>query len=246
MSDYDRIGHGYAARRRPDPRVARCIHDALGDARTVVNVGAGTGNYEPAGRDVVAVEPSRTMIAQRAAGAAPVVRAIAEALPFDTGTFDAALAILTVHHWHDRARGLAELRRAARRQVVFTFEPEWSDAAWITDYWPEIRAVDTEIDPPDVAFLSRHLDVRDVVVVPIPSDCTDGFGAAYWARPEAYLTGEVQAGMSCFTQLSATARAAGIDRLRADLASGAWDARHGHLRAQRERDVGYRVVVAGT
>jgi SAM-dependent methyltransferase len=245
VSDYDRIGHGYAGMRQADPRVARLIHAALGAARTIVNVGAGTGNYEPADRDVVAVEPSTVMITQRTSTAAPVVQAVAEALPFADGRFDAALAILTVHHWHDRARGLAELQRVARRQVVFSYEAGWVDSAWIMDYWPQIRDVATEVDPPDVACLARHLDVADVVVVPVPRDCTDGFGAAYWGRPEAYLGADVQAGMSCFTQLTAEARAAGNERLRADLESGAWDARHGHLRREPELDVGYRIVIAG-
>lgn len=245
MSDYDRIGHGYAALRTPDPRIARLIHAALGDASTIVNVGAGTGNYEPDDRDVVAVEPSVTMIAQRAADAAPVVRAVAESLPFADEMFAAALAILTVHHWHERVRGLAEMQRVAARQVVLSYEAGWVDSAWIMDYWPEIREVPSEVDPPDVAFLTRHLDVREVIVVPVPHDCTDGFGAAYWARPEAYLGADVQAGMSCFTQLTAQQRVAGNERLRADLESGRWDARHGHLRHEVERDVGYRIVVAG-
>jgi SAM-dependent methyltransferase len=242
---YERIGHGYASARREDPRIGAHVRDALGPVRTVVNVGAGTGNYEPPDLAVVAVEPSAVMIAQRGGRPAPVVRGVAEALPFPRGRFDAALAFLTVHHWSDLARGVAELRRVARRQVVFLFESSVTAGFWAIEYWPEALDVPTEREAPGVDRLSELLDVCEVRPVPVPFDCTDGFGAAYWGRPEAYLDPDVQAGMSWLAVLPGEVRAAGSARLEADLASGAWDRRLGHLRGMAELDVGYRLVIAG-
>jgi SAM-dependent methyltransferase len=244
---YDRIGRSYTRTRRADPRVAARLHAALGDARTVVNVGAGTGNYEPGDRTVIAVEPSPTMIAQRGHGTAPVVRAVAEALPFPDGTFDASLAIFTVHHWPDPERGLRELRRVARRQVFVSFDHALDDTFWLVEeYFPEIRALDTSGDAHASTGIARVLDVRSVEPMPVPADCIDGFAACFWNRPEAYVEPDVQAGISCLAMLDAGVRARGTRQLRTDLESGAWDARHGHLRALTELDVGYRVIVAGS
>ena len=242
---YDRIGRSYGRTRREDPRIAAQILEGLGDARTVVNVGAGTGSYEPSDRDVVAVEPSVEMLRQRAAGSAPAVRGVAEALPFADEQFDAALAVLTVHHWTDAAAGLRELRRVASRQVVFFFEPLQTHDFWGLEYFPEAKLLPSELSPPDEALLRRHLDVRDVRQLLVPNDCLDGFGAAFWARPEAYLEADVQAGMSWLALLSEEARARGTQRLHDDLATGAWDRRHGHLRSQPHFDAGYRLAVAG-
>ena len=242
---YERIGHGYAGARREDPRVAAHVRDALAPARTVVNVGAGTGNYEPPDLAVVAVEPSEVMIRQRRGRAAPAVRGVAEALPFPEGAFDASLAFLTVHHWSDLTRGTAELRRVTRRQVVFLFEPSVTSGFWATDYFPEALEVPTEREAPGVERLRTLLDVREVRPFPVPSDCTDGFGAAYWGRPEAYLDPDVQAGMSWLAVLPADVRARGTARLADDLRSGAWDRRLGHLRDLPELDAGYRLVIAG-
>ena len=243
---YDRIGRTYTAARRTDPRIAAPIHRALGDARTVCNVGAGAGSYEPADRAVVAVEPSEVMVRQRAVDAAPVVRAVAESLPFPTHTFDAAMAVLTAHHWRDLGAGLAEMRRVAPRQVIFYFEPSWSQHAWIiTDYFPQVVDLPTERAAPGADDFRAHLDVVSIVPVPVPTDCTDGFGAAYWNRPAAYLDPIVQQGMSFFAQLDDDALAEGSARLAADLESGAWERRHGHLRDLDECDCGYRLLVAG-
>jgi SAM-dependent methyltransferase len=242
---YQTIGVGYARTRRSDPRIAGHIHAALGDAGRVLNVGAGTGSYEPVDRRVVALEPSDVMIEQRSAGAAPVVRGMAEDLPFRTGSFDAALAVLTVHHWGDRPRGLAELRRVAPRQVVFLFDPTAVEQLWMLRFWPEVLDLETERQAPGVRDLGDDLDIRTVEVVPVPRDCIDGFGGAYWARPERYLDPEVQAGMSSLAQLPPALRARGTERLRRALASGEWDARFGALREQAEIDLGYRLVVAG-
>jgi len=248
MTRYDAIGRSYSRTRRPDPRLAARVHVALGDARTVVNVGAGTGSYEPSDRAVVAVDPSATMPAQRAPGAAPCVLGVAEHLPFPDSVFDAALAVLTVHHWSDREAGLHEMRRVAHRQVVFFFEPSFGPEFWlVSDYLPDLYdRLATERDAPAGADIARVLDVQSVAPVPVPADCVDGFGACYWNRPEAYLDPDVQAGMSSFAQLDADTRNRVTEQLRADLDSGAWDARHGHLRSLSEFDAGYRILVGGT
>jgi SAM-dependent methyltransferase len=243
---YDTIGRTYAATRRADPRIAARIRAAIGDVTSVVNVGAGAGSYEPDDCAVVAVEPSRTMLEQRAAGAAPAVQAVAERLPFPDRTFDAALAVLTVHHWSDIERGLREMQRVAPRQVVFYFEPAWSSSLWlVTDYFPEILDLPTEQTAPDGARLAATLNVQRTEVVLVPADCTDGFGGCFWSRPERYVDPDVQAGMSCFAQLDPALRAARTEQLRADLASGAWDAKYAALRQMDEKDFGYRILVAG-
>ena len=244
---YDRIGTSYTRTRRTEPRIAARLHAALGTGRRIVNVGAGTGNYEPADREVIAVEPSPTMIAQRPAGAAPVVRAFAEALPFPDESFDASLAVFTVHHWPDAERGLRELRRVARRQVFLSFDSGFDVSFWlVTDYFPEITALDTEQTSQSAAEIARVLDVYHVEPVPVPADCVDGFAACYWNRPEAYIDPDVQAGISCLAMLDPDVIARGTQQLRADLASGAWDERHGYLRGLDEFDVGYQLVVAGS
>ena len=240
---YDRIGHGYADLRRPDQRIASLIGQALGPG-TVVNVGAGTGSYEPAST-LVAVEPSAVMVGQRLAGAAPAVQAVAEALPFADGAFDAALAVLTTHHWTDPAAGLAELVRVARRQVVLTWDQQFvASRFWfVTDYLPEIAEAES-----DRAAFRAVVDAwpsARTVVVHVPWDCTDGFFAAYWRRPEAYLEPHVRAAISSFAFQPAERVDAAVARLAADLEDGSWNARHGHLRALPELDCGYRLVVGG-
>jgi SAM-dependent methyltransferase len=241
---YDTIGVGYRALRRPDPRIAAAIVEALGPARTVVNVGAGAGSYEPADRRVVAVEPSREMIRQRPGDAAPVVQASATALPFRTGVFDAALAVLTVHHWPDRAQGLAELRRVARaRVVILTWEPG-AAPFWLTeDYFPELVAADRGIFPTR-AELARHLGPVELRPLPIPHDCVDGFLGAYWRRPRAYLDAAVRGAISTFSKLPDVKP--GLDRLRRDLDDGAWARRHASLMARDTLDLGYRLVISET
>jgi SAM-dependent methyltransferase len=240
---YDSIGKRYTEVRREDPRIAARIRAALGDARTVVNVGAGTGSYEPADLEVVAVEPSETMIAQRPEGTAPVVRAFAEELPFKDGSFDAAIAVLTDHHWSDHARGLAEMRRVARRVVLFTWDPATVFDGWVVrDYFPAI----VDLIPGDYRFahtLARLGDAR-AEPVPVPHDCLDGFFHAYWRRPDAYLSREVRAGISVFARLDGAAVDAGVRRLRRDLQSGEWERRNGHLLELEELDLGYRLVTA--
>lgn len=238
---YDRIGTTYAARRRPDPRIAARIAGALGPARRVLNVGAGTGSYEPDDRDVTAVEPSSEMIRKRPPGSARVVQASAEALPFEDGAFDAAMAVLTVHHWTDKAAGLAEMRRVTRGPVVIlTYDPG-HEAFWLFDYFPGIPFLDSATMP-ELADFETWLGPVSVSAVPVPHDCRDGFLGAYWRRPEAYLDPEVRAGMSCFWAIGGAAE--GLRRLEADLESGAWAGKYGAVLELDALDVGYRLVVA--
>ncbi len=241
MELYDRIGHGYRALRRPDPRIADRILAALEGTRSIVNVGAGVGSYEPHDRAVVAVEPSMVMIRQRGPDAAPTVRASATALPFDDDTFDASLAVLTLHHWPDRERGIEQLRRTARDRVVILTWEFAAGAFWIHDYFPEIAEMDRPIFP-SMSDLRRQLGQIRVVDVPIPHDCTDGFLGAYWRRPAAYLEAGVRAAISCFAKLADPTP--GLARLRGDLGSGRWQRRYGHLLERSELDLGYRLVVA--
>lgn len=241
---YDTIGRRYARGRRPDPRIAAQLTAALGDARSVLNVGAGTGSYEPPDRRVVAVEPSAVMLAQRPHGAATAVQARAEALPFPDQSFDAVMAVLTLHHWADRARGLAECARVARRRVVLlTWDPAAEPFWLLRDYFPDFVVADRQAFPPMSAYTEAFGPRAQVEVaaVPIPRDCVDGMLGAYWARPAAYLDAAVRAGMSSFTRPGTEA---GLAQLHSDLATGVWQARHGHLLAADAMDVGYRLVVA--
>jgi len=239
---YDRIGVGYRDFRRPDPRLDLAITRALSRAETVVNVGAGAGSYEPADRSVVAVEPAMTMIRQRRPGSAPVVQASATELPFRDDGFAAALAILTVHHWPDQARGLDELARVARRRiVVVTWDPSTSGFWLVDDYFPEIVELDRPIFPSIEAF-KRAFGRVEVLPLPIPHDCVDGFLGAYWRRPHAYLDVGVRGAISTFAKLRDLEP--GLDRLRRDLADGTWVRRHGDLLDRSEMDLGYRIVIA--
>ncbi|MCU1453776.1 MAG: SAM-dependent methyltransferase [Acidimicrobiales bacterium] len=243
--EYDTIGVGYARARRPDPRIAAQIDQALGPARSVLNVGAGTGSYEAGGRRVVAVEPSALMLAQRPRQAAPAVRARAEALPVRDGAFDAGLVVLSLHHWTDPWAGLAELRRVTRRQVVLTFEPDAYEGFWlIDDYLPSIVDLPAA-RPPAVAAIAAALGGARVVDVPVPHDCVDGFLWAWWRRPAAYLDPHVRAAISAIAQLPQPVVAHAMERLAADLASGRWHERHGHLLDRTEIDSGFRLVITG-
>ena len=239
---YDEIGIGYRDYRRPDPRLATPILRALGEADTVVNVGAGAGSYEPTDRSVVAVEPSLAMIRQRRAGSAPVVQASATHLPFRDAAFAAALAVLTVHHWPDRARGLTELARVAqRRLVIVTWDPAASGFWLIEDYFPAISEIDRQILPSieELRGVLGDIEVRPLLV---PHDCIDGFLGAYWQRPYAYLDAGVRSAMSTFSKIRDVG--SGLARLRSDLEDGTWERRYGHLLRQSDIDMGYRLVIA--
>jgi SAM-dependent methyltransferase len=241
---YDRIGVGYADLRVPDARIAASVWGALGDAWTVVNVGAGTGSYEPP-LHVVAVEPSEVMLQQRPAGAPIAVQAVAEALPFVDGAFDAALAVLTTHHWSDAELGLAEMARVSRRQVVLSWDQAFTaEHFWfLTDYLPE--AAEREAGLAAVDTVSAAWPDAHVLPVPIPWDCTDGFFAAYWRRPEAYLVPEVRASISGLALMDQDLVLDAVRRLAADLDSGAWARRHEGLLSSEQLDCGYRLVVRG-
>ena len=238
---YDTIGVDYANLRKPDPRIAAQIHAALGDAVSVLNVGAGAGSYEATGREVTALEPSAEMIAQRPAGAAPAVQGQAEALPFADDSFDAVMAILTIHHWSDQAQGLAEMRRVARQRVVLlTYDPEFR-GQWQTHYWPGLIGLDDEAMP-KMDFFEQHLGPVTISPVLVPHDCSDGFLYAYWRRPQAYLDPRIRQGSSAFWLIEGVED--GVRRLEDDLGSGAWGERNAALLTQESADMGYRLVVA--
>ena len=246
---YDRIGTSYATTRRTDPRLAAAIWCALGDARTVLNVGAGAGNYELDDRELTALEPSPVMIAQRPPGSAPVVRGRAEELPFGDGSFDAVMAVLSDHHWSDRRRGLDELRRVARRRVVlFNANPAEADLFWLTtEYLPEfLELIPARYRQPGAweTELEDSLGAVALTAVAVPHDCRDGFYGAYWRRPEAYLRPEVRAGISVFAQLSSAAVHRAVDALAADLETGRWHERHRELLTMDELHLGYYVISA--
>ncbi|MFZ4688864.1 MAG: class I SAM-dependent methyltransferase [Polymorphobacter sp.] len=238
---YDTIGVDYAALRRPDPRIAAQIVAALGPAETILNVGAGSGSYEPAGRTITAVEPSAEMIRQRQPSAATVVQGNAEDLPFGDRSFDAAMAILTVHHWHDPARGLREMRRVTRGPVVIlTYDPSFR-GFWLADYVPQLVALD-DVRMPPLGLYAAALGPVDIAPVPIPHDCVDGFLCAYWRRPAAYLDPRIRAAMSSFWAVGDVS--AQMARLARDLADEAWTRRYGAMLQQDACDLGYRLVVA--
>lgn len=242
--DYDRHGRTYARMRRPDPRIEARIHAALGDARTVLNVGAGTGSYEPRDRWVLAVEPSATMRAQRPPGAAPAIDARAEALPLDDDAVEAAMASITVHHWDPPEAGLAELRRVARgRVVVFTMDLA-ALPAWQRDHLGECLRIEGPRFP-TVERVANALggEIR-IESIPTPADCTDGFLESCWNRPERLLDPAVRACQSMWTLLPPGLEDRIVARLRDDLESGRWDAEHGHLRERESYDGCLRLVIS--
>jgi SAM-dependent methyltransferase len=242
--DYDLRGGGYARHRRSDPRIAARIHAALGDAATVLNVGAGTGSYEPTDRWVLAVEPSGTMRAQRPTGAAPAIAARAEALPFDDDAVDAAMACVTIHHWDPPETGLAELRRVARGPVViFTFALECMPP-WQRDLLRDALEIERQRFP-SVEDVAAALGGRTRIErIATPADCADGFVEAFWRRPEALLDPGVRASQSMWTLLEPGVEERIVARLERDLASGAWDEAHGHLRERDHFDGSLRLVIS--
>ncbi|MBO8195575.1 methyltransferase domain-containing protein [Streptomyces oryzae] len=245
MATYDTLGATYGRTRQPDPRIAARIVAALGDAQDVINVGAGTGSYEPP-RTVLALEPSRIMLAQRPQGSAPAAQAVAERLPLRDNAADAVMALLTIHHWTDVAAGIRELRRVARRRIVIlTWDQQlFRERFWLVrDYLPAVAAFDdTRAVPP--GRLADLLGGARPEPVPVPHDCTDGFAAAYWRRPHAYLDPQVRAGISMLAQTGEDALAPGLNRLADDLTTGRWHTRYADLLARDTVDVGYRLVVA--
>jgi SAM-dependent methyltransferase len=242
---YDTIGTAYSVTRRTEPRIAAQVWAALGDARTVLNIGAGTGSYEPTDRHVTAVEPSAVMRAQRAEDAARCVAATAESLPFDDQSFDAAMAFATVHHWQDPVAGLREMRRVARRVVVFTCDTSdesWLNRFWLTrDYLPEAAAL--RVGRPSLAELADAIGAQMESVL-IPWDCVDGFFEAYWRRPEAYLDEDVRRGISVWAKVGPVAELRAVRSLRDDLASGRWLERNRDLVDLEAAELGLRLLIA--
>ena len=240
---YNRLGLTYSDFRQPDPRIEAAIWDALGDARSVVNVGAGAGSYEPTARDVIAVEPSPVMIAQRPPNAAPALEGVAEALPLDDKSVEAAMGVLTIHHWPDLAAGLVEMRRVARQRIVLlTIDTAKNSEVWtLADYFPEAMALERELMP-SIESLKSSLPRATIAAVPAPSRCRDEFTSALWDRPELFLDPDLLRSSSLWHHLSPATIERGQERLRADLQSGAWDERHGHLRSQPELDIGLRLI----
>ena len=238
---YDAIGHGYGAARRTEPRIAAQIWEALGDARTVLNVGAGTGSYEPPDRDVIAVEPSAVMRAQRPPRAAPCLAAEAGGLPFRDRCFDAAMAVLSDHHWPDPVAGWREMQLIARRVVVFQFDTSHPERFWLTrDYLPEFGQL--AVGRPLLAELARVIGAHSVPV-PVPWDCLDGFFHAYWRRPAAYLRHEVRRGTSVWGRVGPAAENRAVTALRADLASGRWAERNAGILDLDRADLGALLLI---
>lgn len=238
---YNTIGVGYSNLRKPDPRIEQTINTALGAVQTVLNVGAGTGSYEPTDRIVTALEPSIEMIRQRPPGSARAKQGTAEHMPFDDDQFDAAMAVLTIHHWSDVEAGLLEMRRVAKKRlVILTFDPA-APYFWLADYIPEIVELDQPIMP-KLSEFGRILGKVEITTVPVPHDCSDGFLGAYWRRPEAYLNPLVRAAISTFAKLDNISGQ--LDKLSSDLNSGVWAEKNAHLLELDSLDIGYRLVVA--
>ncbi|MGI8879060.1 MAG: class I SAM-dependent methyltransferase [Jatrophihabitans sp.] len=243
--DYETGGRDYAVQRRTDPRIAAYVHAALGQARTVLNVGAGAGSYEPEDREVTAVEPSESMRSQRPAHLAAAIDAVAEDLPFADDSFDAVMATVTIHQWPELDRGLRELRRVSRGPVVIlVIDGPALGQFWLAEYAPELIATEQRRFP-DVEHVRAVLGGTSTVTsVPVPIDCVDGFGEAYYARPEGFLDPTVRQSQSAWVFLDAAAVERAVAHLRADLESGEWDRRYGSLRDQPEYDGSLRLIVA--
>jgi SAM-dependent methyltransferase len=244
-SSYDHTGLGYTVTRRPDPRIATRIHEALGDACSIVNVGTGAGSYEPRDREVVPIEPSKRMTSQRAPELTPASRGHAENLPLAADSVDAAMACMTLHHWTDWRIGVHELRRVARKRVViFTYDRTYAKRFWLLrDYLPKLARLDCERFPTIDEQLAATGEEVEIEPVPIPHDCEDGFLGAYWRRPTAYLNEHVRAGISTFHLPGAMRLLDGLDELAEDLKTGRWEERNRDILDLEELDLGYRLLV---
>jgi SAM-dependent methyltransferase len=242
---YDRIGREYTTNRRADPRWEAIVAAQIGDARRIVNIGAGTGSYEPPGREVLAIEPSGVMLEQRSPNAAPAVRAVAADLPLTAGCADVVMAILTVHHWSDWECGLAELCRVAPRRIVFAIDFEVHSQFWLLqEYLPEVLEHTLQCAP-EAGVIAEAIGATTSIDMPVYRDLRDGVLGAYWCRPEQYLDHRVRANNSGTALAHPETTALGIARLEADLASGAWYERHSDLLERESIDMGYRLLVAG-
>jgi SAM-dependent methyltransferase len=244
--NYDKLGQQYSGYRQTDPRIAAYVHQALGYAKTVLNIGAGAGSYEPVDRYVMAVEPSAVMRAQRNGNnKVPAINAKADSLPFDDNAFDASMAMITVHHWPDIQKGLGELRRVTRRQVIImTFDPAVLDSFWNAHYFPELIEVE-KARFPTIEFITQALGGKcSIVPVPVPLDCVDGFQEAFYGRPEAFLQKEVRLSQSAWSFLPEGVEEKLVKVLEEDLQSGEWDKKYGHYRTEPTFTCALRLVVA--
>lgn len=244
--DYDKLGQKYSGYRQTDPRIAEYVTAALGNAKTVLNVGAGAGSYEPAGKYIVAVEPSSVMRSQRLQnGKVPAIDAKADNLPFDDNSFDASMAMVTVHHWPDMDKGLKELRRVTKGQVVImTFDPDQLDNFWNASYFPDVIEVE-KARYPTIDFIKNSLGGNcDVIAIPIPLDCVDGFQEAFYGRPEAFLEKEVRLSQSAWGFVSKEREEEMVKLLEDDLKSGEWDRKYGHFRTQPTFTCALRLVIS--
>jgi SAM-dependent methyltransferase len=244
--DYDKLGQKYSGYRQTDPRIAAYVNKALGDAKTILNVGAGAGSYEPSDKYVVAVEPSITMREQRKANyKVPAINAKADNLPFDDNSFDASMAMVTVHHWPDMNKGLKELRRVTKNQVIImTFDPDALDNFWNANYFPELIEVE-KARYPTIEFIQNALGGNcEVVSIPIPLDCVDGFQEAFYGRPEAFLEKNVRLSQSAWGFLPKEIEDKLVTALETDLKSGEWDKKYGHFRTQPTFTCALRLVIS--
>jgi SAM-dependent methyltransferase len=239
---YDEIGINYSVTRCTDPEIAKQLYSELDAAIRIVNIGAGTGSYEPENMQLVAVEPSAEMISQRKTGSYPVEKAFAEKLPFENSSFSHAMTVLSMHHWENRPLAFSEINRVATEKfVAITWDPE-SEPFWLTrDYFPEIYEMDKRIFP-GLEELNDHFDEVQVNPLKIPGDCKDGLFAAFWKRPEAYLSSRVRQSTSPFSKVKNLSE--GLHRLEEDLASGLWAKNNHAILDSSSLDVGYRVISA--
>jgi len=244
--NYDTHGQKYSGQRKTDPRIAAYVHKALADSETVINIGAGSGSYEPEDKYVIAVEPSITMRTQRIAnGKIPAINAKADSLPFDDRSFDAALAMVTVHHWPDIEKGISEIRRVTKKRfVIMTFDPDALDDFWNVNYFPQLIEIE-RARYPSITRLQKALSAKtEVIKIPIPLDCVDGFQETYYGRPEAFLEKEVRMAQSAWGFLPADLEKKYLQNLSNDLQSGAWDKKFGHFRTQPNFTGALRLIVA--
>lgn len=239
--DYDVIGNGYSTYRIPDPRIGKLLETALGQPDTLLNVGAGVGSYEPYDAEVVALEPSSVMIGQRSPLSAPAVQGCAEQLPFPDNSFGAVMSVLSLHHWQNPQQGLRELMRVARERVVLMSWIGYVNRLWLLDYLPEIEDIDRELFP-SLEMIEDSCGVHaELIPVPIPANCSDGFLCAWWRRPSAYLQPEVRAAISTFARLDDVERR--LRQLSNDLIGGVWQKHNEHLLRRKSMDYGYRLIV---
>lgn len=244
-ANYGVIGTGYTRYRQPDPHIAEFIRQALGDAATVLNVGAGAGSYEPVDREVTAVEPSSSMRAQRPAHLPVAIDGTAESLPFPDQAFDAAMATFTVHQWSNLERGLSEMRRVTRDPVlILSCDPDLLERSWLHAYAPEMISVEARRYPSMAAIVKGLGGNAEVKAVPIPLNCVDGFGEAYYGRPERMLDPGARLANSAWSFVDPSVGERFVAELGRDLADGSWDRRYGELRTQPFFEGSLRLIIA--